>query len=212
MDNQQKKNLSRGFLIAFEGIDGAGKTTQLRMLAEYLIKKGYDVQCLREPTDSLWGQKIRQLAREGRNSPEEELHLFVEDRKMNVRQNIFPALQRKQIVLIDRYYISTMAYQGARGLDVEYIRQINEAFAPIPDLVLILTLPPAQAIARLIQERGTGDLFEQEEYLTKVAAIFHSLCGKNICHIDASQERETVQTVIRTKVQALIASQAEDLL
>jgi dTMP kinase len=106
--------------------------------------------------------------------------------------------------LIDRYYFSTMAYQGARGIVVESIRQMNEAFAPRPDLVLILSVSPKQAMTRLLHERGAGDLFEREEYLTQVAQLFCSFQGKDICHIDASLEREKVQEAIRAQVMRLL--------
>ena len=134
-----------GLLIVFEGLDGAGKTTQLGLLYDHLLEQGQDVVRLREPTDGPWGQKLRQLMVHGRDNvtPATELEWFLNDRREHVDQRIRPALDRKQIVLLDRYYFSTMAYQGALGYDPQDIRARNEAFAPPPDLLLLLNLPPA---------------------------------------------------------------------
>ncbi|MBN2244466.1 MAG: dTMP kinase, partial [Candidatus Aminicenantes bacterium] len=108
--------LKKGILIVFEGIDGAGKTTQAEALMERLQKRGLRVLFLREPSEGKWGRLIRQkAAQEDSLSPEEELDLFQKDRQENVRLNLKPALREKKIVLLDRYYFSTMAYQGAKG-------------------------------------------------------------------------------------------------
>jgi dTMP kinase len=162
-----------GVFIVFEGLDGAGKTTQVRLLCERLEQAGYQVVRLKEPTDGAWGQKIRHMAQDGQHhvSPETELTWFLEDRRQDVEQNICPALSRGQVVVLDRYYFSTMAYQGARGLDPEHIRQCNEAFAPPPDLLILLDVPPEQGLQRLQQDRQP-DNFEQLEYLQQVAAQF----------------------------------------
>ena len=92
----------RGLLIVFEGLDGAGKTTQLERLDDYLRGRGYGVECLREPTDGPWGQKLRRLMLEGRGgvTPQTELEWFLNDRREHVAQRIRPALTRKQIVLL----------------------------------------------------------------------------------------------------------------
>ena len=94
--------LCRGLLIVFEGIDGAGKTTQVRLLDERLRRAGYDVVCLKEPTEGPWGQKLRQLAQHGRQqvSPATELEWFLQDRREDVEHNIQPALARGQIVVL----------------------------------------------------------------------------------------------------------------
>ncbi|MBI5183082.1 MAG: dTMP kinase, partial [Nitrospinae bacterium] len=126
-------------LIAIEGIDGVGKTTQSRLLEGYLKDKGYNVICMSEPTNGKWGRKIREMIKVGRDntSPEEELYLFTEDRKEDVYMNILPALEEKKIVIMDRYYISSIAYQGALGIDRKRIKEMNEEFAPVPHLTII---------------------------------------------------------------------------
>jgi dTMP kinase len=114
-------HLCRGLLIVFEGIDGSGKTTHVRLLDQRLRRAGYDVVCLKEPTEGPWGQKLRQLAQHGRQEipPTTELEWFLQDRREDVEHNIQPALARGQIVVLDRYYFSTIAYQGTLQLDPE---------------------------------------------------------------------------------------------
>ena len=96
-----------GVLIAFEGIDGSGKSTQARRVAEALRAEGREVTLLREPGDSEFGRELRRIFVEGRDvTPEEEMRLFLEDRRIDVRDNIAPALARGAIVIMDRYYLS----------------------------------------------------------------------------------------------------------
>jgi len=166
----------QGRLIVVEGIDGAGKSTQVRRLAETLRSEGLPVVESREPTDGPWGRKIRASATAGRMSLDDELHAFVEDRKEHVATVIAPALARGEIVLLDRYYFSTIAYQGARGGDVEAIRRMNEAVAPPPDLVLLIDFDPAAGLRRIRESRGgTPDDFERLDQLQAIRAIFHRL-------------------------------------
>ncbi|HEX7127007.1 MAG TPA: dTMP kinase, partial [Thermodesulfobacteriota bacterium] len=169
----------RGALIVIEGIDGAGKSTQHARLAERLAAEGYAVTASREPTDGPHGRRIREIAREGRRaaSAEEEVRLFLDDRREHVSRVIAPALAAGRVVLLDRYYLSTIAYQGALGIDPGFIQQANESFAPPPDLALILMLPVAQALDRIRAGRPGGlDLaFERADYLERVAALFRSM-------------------------------------
>ncbi len=146
--------LKRGILIAIEGIDGAGKSTQAKILKERLEKRGFEVVLLKEPTSSKWGKKIKEISKNTESiDPYEELKLFIKDRKLNVRKNILPALEDKKIVIVDRYYISTIAYQGARGIDKETIREMNESFAPKPDIIFILDIHPEESLQRIKRER-----------------------------------------------------------
>jgi dTMP kinase len=176
---------STGRLIVFEGIDGAGKSTQARLLAETLESAGLAVLQTREPTDGPHGRRLRESAASGRLPPSEELELFVRDRKQHVRDEILPALEAGKVVIVDRYYLSTAAYQGARGLDPEAIMSANEAFAPIPALAILLTADAGEGRGR-IRGRGDGDgnLFERESELRKVAAVFEALDRPYIERID----------------------------
>jgi len=190
----------------FEGIDGAGKTTHVRLLDNRLRQAGYDVVCLKEPTEGPWGQKLRQLAQHGRQEilPTTELEWFLQDRREDVEYNIQPALARGQIVVLDRYYFSTIAYQGALQLNPEEIRARNEAFAPHPDLLLLLHLPAVQGWQR-VQRRGTLNHFERLDYLERVAAIFAAMDFPYLRRIDASADPLTVQEHIWQEVAALLA-------
>ena len=200
----------RGLLIVFEGLDGAGKTTQLGMLDDYLRSGGRGVVCLREPTDGPWGQKLRRLMVEGRGgvTREKELEWFLNDRREHVDQQIRPALDQKQIVLLDRYFFSTMAYQGALGHDPRDIQARNEAFAPPPDLLLLLDLPPAVGWQRLSQ-RGAPSHFERLDYLEQVAQIFDAMDFPYLRRINADQETASVQSQIRNEVQQLLERHAQ---
>ena len=179
-------------LIAFEGVDGSGKSTQARRLAEHLRTGGREVILTREPTDGPWGKKIRSARFTERMSPEDELAAFIEDRKEHVATLINPALARGAVVIIDRYYYSTAAYQGARGLDPHELIRVNRAFAPKPDLVLLYDVTPDVSLSR-IQARGEGvDLFETRDALTRVRELFLSLVEGHVKVIDGSADADAV--------------------
>jgi len=161
--------------IVIEGIDGTGKSTQAKRLAEHLVSQGKTVILSREPTDGPWGTLLRNSASTGRLSPEEELETFLKDRQQHVTEKIAPALAAGHTVILDRYYFSTMAYQGARGFDPQEIRKKNEAFAPVPDLLLILDLDVDTAIARIGVRGDTTNEFEQRTNLARCREIFLSL-------------------------------------
>ena len=177
-------------LIAIEGIDGAGKTTIVKFLKDKLKERGYDVVTFKEPTDSEWGSKIRQAFRDHSPKPEDELELFLRDREWDVKHNILPALKAGKIVIMDRYYYSTIAYQGARGIDPEFIRKLNEKF-PKPDLVIILDVKPETALERIKKRGDRPNRFEDLEYLKRVRKIFLSL-KNNIVIIDAERPLKDV--------------------
>ncbi len=200
---------NRGILIALEGIDGTGKSTQLRLLAVYLRDQGYTVIETREPTDGPCGREIRKLYMDrGQCSPEEELELFVRDRRQHVREIIEPGLAAGHIVLTDRYYFSTAAYQGAAGLDPDEVFARN-SFAPRPDMVIILTMDPGVSMARIRDLRGEKlNEFEQEEQLYRVAALFESFRDPCIKRIDAASALAHVQEKIRTAVDDLLRGKA----
>jgi dTMP kinase len=182
------KKISRGVLFAIEGIDGSGKTTQAERLAAALSGDGYAVVRLREPTDGKFGKQIREAAHANRRreDPEREYRLFLLDRQENVRENIAPALAAGRIVILDRYYFSTMAYQGARGLDPGRIRVENEAFAPIPDRVFFISITVAEGLRRISQGRDGFTFFEEEKYLGRVKEIFdeHLTCLPFVVTVD----------------------------
>lgn len=207
----ERKRLKHGFLIAIEGIDGAGKTTQSVILEKRLKEEGYPVVRLHEPTDGIWGQKIKELAQNGRQkvSPEDELKYFYLDRLEDVEKNIKPALREKKIVIMDRYYFSSVAYQGARGLDPDLIEKENEKIAPVPEITIILDIEPEVALRRIMHKRNmTPNHFERKKYLERVREIFLKQFSNrpNVVIIDGDDSRsiETVASDIWKIVKPLI--------
>jgi dTMP kinase len=192
----------KGFLISIEGIDGAGKTTHAEMLKKFFAGQGMDAIILKEPTQSAYGKEIVVLASSHDLTPDKELRLFIEDRKLDVADRIKPALEAGKTVIMDRYYYSNMAYQGARGLDMEKIRVENEAFAPVPDLLLILDIDPKAGMERVKKRKNIVDHFENEAYLEKVRNKFLQM-GKlpNAMIIDAGRPVGEVQKDIEKVVE-----------
>lgn len=196
MNLSELKRLQHGFFIVFEGLDGSGKTTQAILLKEFLDKKGYDAILLREPTEGSSGKKIRRLLSNGRKgiSPQEELNLFIEDRKENLKKNITPAMKENKVIVQDRYYFSTIAYQGALGIEPQQIRVMNEAFALKPDLVFYLEIKPGLGLKRIETGRKEKrDAFEKENYLSKVKEIFDSFNDSFIEKINGSLPLGSIQ-------------------
>jgi dTMP kinase len=184
----------KGILICIEGIDGAGKTTHVLMLRDWLVDHNLSVTRLKEPTQGIYGKTISELAAKNELSdPNQELKLFMEDRKEDVELNIRPALKSNDVVIMDRYYYSNMAYQGARGLDYLKIKEENERFAPVPDVLIILDIKPEIGMERVNKRKNKVDHFENVEYLTNVRKIFLEI-GKepNAVVIDTDQSIEAV--------------------
>jgi dTMP kinase len=200
-----RRSPTRGILIAFEGIDGAGKSTQAEKLREYIAKLGYDVVLLKEPTKGRWGRQIARLAEEGRAGVKEEFNLFLRDREEDVEKNIKPALRRKQVVIMDRYYYSSVAYQGAKGLDPGLIERENLEIAPRPDMVILLDIPARTGKNRIENaRRGVTDHFERN--LGQVRDIFNRLANTHpeIKRIKGGPDVDTVQASIRKLVTPLL--------
>ncbi len=189
----------RGLFIVIEGIDGTGKSTLSAALQQELMRLGVDCLCTFEPSDGVWGKRLREsFSSPERLLPHQELELFIKDRQDHVKNTLTPAIEAGKVVVCDRYYFSTMAYQGARGMDMEEIRHMNQ-FAPVPDVVFLLELPVEQAIERITGGRGERlNSFEKEEYLRKVATNFNSLKDEYIVRMDASRPPdELVQQAMR---------------
>ena len=195
----------KGILIVFEGTDGTGKSTQLALLSRYLQDKGYPVLITREPTEGQYGKKIRSLYMNRCScSREEELELFLADRREHVEQLLAPGLAEGKIILCDRYFLSTAAYQGARGFDPENILTRNH-FAPDPDLALIFQAPLDTGQNRITSGRGEKlNDFEQKDDLRQVATIFASIKRSYVRFIDASGSIEEVRRQVINCVQPLL--------
>ncbi len=185
--------MAKGTFIVIEGIDGTGKSTQAKRLGEWFRSLGREVVLSYEPTHGQWGKQLRDSMTQGRLPADEELELFIKDRKQHIATLIQPALDAGNVVILDRYYFSTMAYQGARGFDPQTIRERNEAFAPQPDLLLILDLDIDTAHRRIGVRGDNANEFEQREILTKCREIFLSLKHEDFAEvIDANAGMDEV--------------------
>ena len=190
----------KGFLFVLEGIDGSGKTSACVILKERLQNDGYDVVHLREPTnESPWGKEIRERSPLAELSPTEELELFVKDREWHVQNKIKPALLAGKIVLMDRYFFATGAYQsGATGIPWQEILRMNreDIHAPEPDIIFILDIDAETGLARTLGRKDQADLqFEKLDRLINVRKVYLELVEHDIGTykvIDAYNPLETV--------------------
>ena len=193
----------RGVFIVFEGIDGSGKSTHIKALAKELKGRGYNVIQTSEPSKDRIGNFIRRYAERNdhRLTPETEALLFAADRFEHVMTVVEPALKRGRIVISDRYLYSSLAYQGAGGLDLDWIREMNR-FAPKPDLGILLDLLPEFSLQR-VERRKT--VFEVSDYLRKVRNIYLRLVEEGeLVKVDADKPRKAVQEEIFSLVNELL--------
>ncbi|MES0370772.1 MAG: dTMP kinase [Mariprofundaceae bacterium] len=203
---------SAGRLITFEGGDGSGKSTQLRMTQAWLCEQGHEVLVTHEPGDTALGAEIRSLLLEGEYIPvpECELLMFLADRAQHVREVISPALHAGKWVLCDRYSDSTMAYQLA-GRKLSDLNDLDSMlkFAELgvsPDLTLWFDLPVTEAMHRIRSRSSLGEEStrldeEAQSFHESVHAAFaelHKTHSDRIARIDASEAIEDVQKQIRT--------------
>jgi len=198
--------MPRGLLIVIEGIDGTGKSTQARRLGDWFTAQGREVVLSREPTAGPWGTKVRETAASGRLSPELELEYFLNDRRQHVEELISPALDAGKVVILDRYYFSTMAYQGSRGFDPAEIRRQNEIFAPVPDLLFLMDLDVNTALERIGSRGDIANEFEKRESLERCREIFQSLKDESFVRvIDSSGSVDEVARRIRADLEMPLA-------
>lgn len=190
--------MSRGRFITFEGIEGAGKSSLQRALAEALTARGHAVCATREPGGTPLAEEIRALAlarREGGMPPTTELLLMFAARAAHVAQRVEPALARGEWVLCDRFTDASRAYQGGgRGLDAAGIEALARIAHPHlqPDLTFLLDLPPEAGLARARSRQDNGDRFEDEAiaFFGRVRERYLQLAAnepQRFCVLDATQ-------------------------
>jgi dTMP kinase len=206
-----------GFFISFEGSEGCGKSTQIRLLIESLTALGLEPILVREPGGTPIGETIRHLLQhsdEGREmSPEAELLLFAASRAQLVRQTILPALAAGRVVISDRFLDSTTVYQGiARKIPAETVAQINRfAAGPrLPDVTFVLDMDPAEAMRRL-RERRNGATAPRDRMEEEPPAFYEAVRNgylaiaraepERLRVLDASQAPETIARAIRAELQ-----------
>jgi len=169
--------MKSGLFIAFEGLDGAGSTTQAYLLEKYLKQKN-KVLLTKEPTQNIIGGIIRAVLKGDLKLSSQTLQLlFAADRANHLEKEILPALKKGFIVISDRYLFSSVAYGASAGLDREWLLKINEKFR-MPDITIFLDVKPETCIKRISESRFNFELFEQEEKLRKVREEYLALAEK----------------------------------
>lgn len=199
--------------FAIDGIDGTGKTTQAERLASWLRGRGYDVVTCRDPGSTPAGETIRRLLLDQRDTPlsrRTEMLLYMAARSQLVDEVIAPALAEGKVVVSDRYLLANVVYQGyALGLDVETLWQVGQVATRgvMPDLTVVLDLPPPAALARLTREldriEDRGEEYRhllREGFLTEAARR-----PKEIVVIDASRGVDEVAAEVRAAVEPLLS-------
>lgn len=216
--------MPQGLFITFEGTEGAGKSTQIKRLADRLQAEGHRVSCLREPGGTPIGEEIRHTLQHSHDNramaPETELLLMNASRAQLVREIIRPALKAGHVVLCDRFYDSTIAYQGSgRGLSLEAINRIIEftVGTTIPDLTILLRIPLNVSEDRRIGRHSKGpspqrDRFEEEDraFFERVARGFEEQSRKEpnrFRTVDGDRDMTAVEEEIWAAVYPLLRAQ-----
>lgn len=206
-----KKKLKKGLLITFEGVEGCGKSTHARLIYTFLKKCGYNVIYIREPGGTRIGEKIRKVLLDAKNkemSQETELFLFEANRAQIVEEVIKPALKKNKIIIGDRFFDSTTAYQGyADGIDIKFIEEINR-FASggiTPDLTIVLDIKPEMGLRKVIQKKGKKDRMERKKlsYHSRVRRGYRKLANsfkERITLIKVRRGIGETQNLIRKEV------------
>jgi len=195
-----------GKLVVFEGIDGSGKTTVHNILKEMLS----DYDCFvfsREPSDGVHGRKAREMLCKGIGFSKELFYTILKDRAEHVDNLINPALERGKIVVLDRYFISNMVYQGRSNFDLNYILMINRMVAPEPDLVVYFDVTVGEALKRLMASRKEFSVFETGEELRRVRDNYESVLGLfNTYRMNAMRSIEEVVSSVKYILLELMGS------
>jgi len=204
--------MPEGRFVSFEGIEGCGKTTQITLLSEYLKKHSIAHTITREPGGTAVGEGIRKILLNSetiRLTAASELLLFYASRSQNIQEKIKPALERNEIVICDRYYHASMAYQGyGRGIPLDFIRKLTDLVCDPyrPDLTFLLDIEPEIGLARA-RARNHGrieneDRFEAEdlEFYNRVREGYLELASEDerIQLLYAGRPIETVHRHVRT--------------
>ena len=197
--------------ITFEGIDGVGKSTQLNLLETYFQERGYQVIKTLEPGGTDLGKEIRHLLlhRKGEVSPRAEALLYAADRAHHVATKIRPALEEGKVILADRYFDSSVAYQGAaRDLDVEEVKNISlwAVDGLIPDLTILLDLDASLAVERRSKTGSEPDRLEREkvDFFERARAEYLKRSAESrFLVVDATLAIDEIQAVIRERLASM---------
>jgi len=204
----------KGVFIVIDGMDGSGKGEMVKLLHNYLFSRSrsYSILTTREPTTGTYGKKIRNILAEDKDpriNSKELLELFIKDREEHVNNIIMPFLKNSSgdevnIIICDRYYYSTIAFQSTQGLEIENLVDKNKNFLK-PDITFILDVKPEIALRRIkIREK---EKFEQLDFMNKLRKKFldvPKLLEDNIKIIDASKELNEVFENIRKEIDDIL--------
>ncbi len=201
----------KSLFIVFDGLDGSGKGEMIKRLKEYLSKnKKLKILTTKEPTDGEYGKQIKEILKKEKNAKKGAelcLKLFVKDRQEHLKKGIEPFLkQPNSIVICDRYYYSTIAFQHTQGIAIEKIIAENMPFRT-PDITFILDLPADTALERIHKRGEEKEKFEQLEFMKELRKNFLKLKDElddNIKIIDASKSKEEVFEQIKEEIDKLI--------
>ena len=163
----------RGIFICIEGLDGSGKTTHAHRLVQNLEDKGFDAVYTTEPSRGEFGRYIRTSVLQGEKRLPRvvEAFLFAVDRVDHLEKEVKPALREGKIVVSDRYVYSSLAYQGAAGLDLHWIKKINRLAIP-PDLAIYIDVPPDVVVKRIKREKSVMETLETQSKVREVYMMF----------------------------------------
>jgi dTMP kinase len=193
------KNPYKGKFIVFDSLDGAGNSTQVKLLADYLNKIGKRTHITKEPTSGLIGGLIKsQLTHDWKSSQICLQLLFSADRAYHLEKEIVPLLKKGINVISDRYFFSTMAYGNLEINDLDWLIEINKKFI-LPDLTFFLKVSPKICIERIKKDRFEITLFEKEKVLEKVWQNYEILAKKfqNIFLIDGERSVKEISKEIQ---------------
>jgi dTMP kinase len=191
--------------IVFEGIDGSGKSTISEMI--YNFYRSLDVPVIRkaEPSGGIWGLRIREMLK-GPKTPDvkEQLRLFLLDRDDDVKKNILPALQGGKMIIMDRYFYSNAAYQGAAGIKPEDVLEENIRMGfPEPDRIYLIDIDPEKALERISRRNDSGreEIFEKAVFLNEVRKIYLSIKNDKFVVIDGSKSPGDIFNIVKNDIE-----------
>lgn len=210
----------KNLFIVFDGMDGCGKSTQISKVHDFLFKEDKRVRILttREPTYGIFGVKIRKMLAKHTDPYSDAkalLDLYIKDREDHLHNLIEPFLKKDHenisVVLCDRYYYSTIAYQHAQGIDLREVVNINKKFLK-PDLAIILDLHPETALKRITRERAV-EKFEKLAFMKELRKNFHDLkdlLDDNLHYVDTSGSEDETFEKIQRRVEKLLREHERD--
>jgi len=204
----------KGIFIVIDGMDGSGKSEMVKLLHNYLFSKNkkYRILTTREPTNGIYGREIRDILAKEKDpdlSSKKLLDLFIKDREEHLKNTVIPFLKKSDdnevnIVICDRYYYSTIAFQATQGLDIEVLIEKNKIFLK-PEITFIMDMKPEIALERI--KHREKEKFEQLEFMSKLREKFLELTKflkDNIMVIDASKDMNDVFENIKKEVDKLL--------